>query len=131
MEKRPRKCGPILRATARVAPVVAALGGGAVQLVGDVADLAVGEVVHIEPGVDAGVDPAFLDDGLAILAGLIIDICGGEASEVIRAGEPPVERRSIIFDFGRTRTLGGPAATGVTDDAGSTRCFHCGPESGS
>ncbi|MFL6725457.1 MAG: phenylalanine--tRNA ligase subunit beta [Sphingomicrobium sp.] len=56
---------------------------------------------------ERGVDPAFLDDGLAILAGLIIDICGGEASEVIRAGEPPVERRSIIFDFGRTRTLGG------------------------
>ena len=56
---------------------------------------------------ERGVDPAFLDDGLAILAGLIIDICGGEASEVIRAGEPPVERRSIIFDFGRTRALGG------------------------
>ena len=38
---------------------------------------------------ERGVDPAFLDNGLAILAGLVVDICGGEASEVIRAGHPP------------------------------------------
>jgi phenylalanyl-tRNA synthetase beta chain len=56
---------------------------------------------------ERGVDPAFLDDGLAILTGLIIDICGGKASEVIRAGRPPVDRRTIEFDFGRTRALGG------------------------
>ena len=56
---------------------------------------------------ERGVDPAFLDEGLAILAGLIIDICGGEASEIVRAGEPPVERRTIDFDYDRTRTLGG------------------------
>ena len=42
---------------------------------------------------ERGVDPAFLDDGLAILTGLILDICGGEASRVTRAGEPPVEAR--------------------------------------
>lgn len=56
---------------------------------------------------ERGVDPAFLDDGLAILADLIIDICGGEASEVVHAGQPPVERRTITFDFGRTKALGG------------------------
>ena len=56
---------------------------------------------------ERGVDPAFLDDGLAILAGLILDICGGEASEVVRAGMPPAENRTIHFDFGRTRALGG------------------------
>jgi phenylalanyl-tRNA synthetase beta chain len=56
---------------------------------------------------ERGVDPAFLDDGLAILAGLIIDICGGEASEVVHAGQPPVERRVITFDYGRTKKLGG------------------------
>ncbi|HEX6093852.1 MAG TPA: phenylalanine--tRNA ligase subunit beta, partial [Dongiaceae bacterium] len=39
---------------------------------------------------ERGVDPAFLDDGLAILTGLILDICGGEASRVTRAGQPPV-----------------------------------------
>ena len=56
---------------------------------------------------ERGVDPAFLDDGLAILTGLILDICGGEASDVIRAGKPPVERQAITFDFGRTKALGG------------------------
>ena len=56
---------------------------------------------------ERGVDPAFLDDGLAILTGLVLDICGGEASAVIRAGEPPMERRTIHFDYGRTKALGG------------------------
>ena len=56
---------------------------------------------------ERGVDPAFLDDGLAILTGLIVDICGGEPSAVERAGTPPVEQRSIAFDFARTRALGG------------------------
>src|SRR5690348_17578928 len=54
---------------------------------------------------ERGVDPAFLDDGLAILTGLIVDICGGEPSAAIRAGEPPIERRVIQFDFGRTKAL--------------------------
>jgi phenylalanyl-tRNA synthetase beta chain len=56
---------------------------------------------------ERGVDPAFLDDGLAILTGLIVDICGGEPSALIRAGEPPIERRTIAFDFGRTKALSG------------------------
>jgi phenylalanyl-tRNA synthetase beta chain len=56
---------------------------------------------------ERGVDPAFLDDGLAILTGLILDICGGEASAPIRAGQPPVEKRIICFDYGRTKALGG------------------------
>jgi phenylalanyl-tRNA synthetase beta chain len=56
---------------------------------------------------ERGVDPAFLDDGLAILTGLILDICGGEPSAEIRAGEPPIGRRTIRFDYGRTKALGG------------------------
>jgi phenylalanyl-tRNA synthetase beta chain len=56
---------------------------------------------------ERGVDPAFLDEGLAILTGLIIDICGGEASVAVHAGEPPVERRKIRFDYGRTLRLAG------------------------
>jgi phenylalanyl-tRNA synthetase beta chain len=55
---------------------------------------------------ERGVDPAFLDDGLAILTGLILVICGGEASEPLLVGDPPVERRPIPFDPGRTLTLG-------------------------
>jgi phenylalanyl-tRNA synthetase beta chain len=56
---------------------------------------------------ERGVDPAFLDDGLAILTGLILDICGGEASDLARAGNPPIERRTIDFDYNRTKALGG------------------------
>ena len=56
---------------------------------------------------ERGVDPAFLDDGLAILTGLIVDICGGEPSAALAIGQPPVERRTISFDFGRTKELGG------------------------
>jgi phenylalanyl-tRNA synthetase beta chain len=56
---------------------------------------------------ERGVDPAFLDEGLAILTGLIVDICGGEPSAELRAGEPPIEQRTISFDFGRTKALGG------------------------
>ena len=56
---------------------------------------------------ERGVDPAFLDDGLAILTGLILDICGGEASRVTRAGEPPVEPKRVTFDPNRTAALGG------------------------
>ncbi|HET9336609.1 MAG TPA: phenylalanine--tRNA ligase subunit beta, partial [Sphingomicrobium sp.] len=47
---------------------------------------------------ERGVDPAFLDDGLAVLTGLILDICGGEASRVTRAGTPPVEAKRVAFD---------------------------------
>jgi phenylalanyl-tRNA synthetase beta chain len=56
---------------------------------------------------ERGVDPAFLDDGLAILTQLILDTCGGEASEPLRAGNPPIERRTIAFDPERTLKLGG------------------------
>ena len=56
---------------------------------------------------ERGVDPAFLDDGLAILTGLIVDICGGEPSAALRVGNPPVEKRTIRFDYGRTKALGG------------------------
>jgi phenylalanyl-tRNA synthetase beta chain len=56
---------------------------------------------------ERGVDPAFLDEGLAILTGLIVDICGGEASAAVHAGEPPIEKRVIAFDFARTKALGG------------------------
>jgi phenylalanyl-tRNA synthetase beta chain len=56
---------------------------------------------------ERGVDPAFLDEGLAILTGLILDICGGEPSAAIYAGEPPLDARTIEFDYARTEALGG------------------------
>jgi phenylalanyl-tRNA synthetase beta chain len=56
---------------------------------------------------ERGVDPAFLDEGLAILTGLILDICGGEASAIEHVGQAPIDKRMIAFDFGRTKALGG------------------------
>lgn len=56
---------------------------------------------------ERGVDPAFLDDGLAILTSLIQRICGGEASEVVRAGLPPSEAMNVAFDPAMTAKLGG------------------------
>jgi phenylalanyl-tRNA synthetase beta chain len=58
---------------------------------------------------ERGVDPGFLDDGLAILTGRILDICGGEPSAAERVGQPPLERRVIRFDYGRTEALAGIA----------------------
>ncbi|WP_293881658.1 phenylalanine--tRNA ligase subunit beta [Sphingomonas sp.] len=56
---------------------------------------------------ERGVDPAFLDDALTILTGLIQSICGGEASEVIRAGRPPAAAKIIPYDTGLCARLGG------------------------
>ena len=62
---------------------------------------------------ERGVDPAFLDTGLDLLTGLILEICGGEASDVVRAGEPPVGPRRVAYDPALAATLGGVA---VSDD---------------
>lgn len=58
---------------------------------------------------ERGVDPAFLDDGLALLTALILEICGGEASEVVRAGSPPSEATVVAYDPALAETLGGVA----------------------
>ena len=56
---------------------------------------------------ERGVDPAFLDTGLDLLTALILDICGGEPSHVIRAGAPPAAAKVVGFDLGQTLRLGG------------------------
>lgn len=56
---------------------------------------------------ERGVDPAFLDDGLALLTDLIMRFCGGTPSEVVRAGSPPSDAKVIAFDPALTARLGG------------------------
>lgn len=56
---------------------------------------------------ERGVDPAFLDDGLALLTELIVACCGGEPSNVVHAGAAPAEARQIVFDPALTARLGG------------------------
>ncbi|MGB7373389.1 phenylalanine--tRNA ligase subunit beta [Pontixanthobacter sp.] len=56
---------------------------------------------------ERGVDPAFLDDGLALLTGLITELAGGSASQAVHAGAAPSDARTIAFDPGLTQRLGG------------------------
>ena len=56
---------------------------------------------------ERGVDPMFLDDGLAILTSLILKSCGGEPTEVVRAGKPPTKAKQVKFDPDLTKRLGG------------------------
>jgi phenylalanyl-tRNA synthetase beta chain len=60
---------------------------------------------------ERGVDPAFLDDGLAIATKLVLDICGGQASAIARAGSPPVAPRNISYDPDHCQRLGGIAVS--------------------
>lgn len=56
---------------------------------------------------ERGVDPEFLEDGLDLLTGLIVQLGGGQASEMDRAGSPPAVAKSVAFDPALTERLGG------------------------
>ena len=56
---------------------------------------------------ERGVDPAFLGDAVEIITSLILEDCGGEPSEVIRAGQPPAEPKRLRYDPGLCARLGG------------------------
>ncbi|KQT35400.1 phenylalanine--tRNA ligase subunit beta [Sphingomonas sp. Leaf412] len=58
---------------------------------------------------ERGVDPAFLDAGLAIATRLVLDACGGTATGVTRSGTPPLATRSYAYDVAKAETLGGLA----------------------
>ena len=46
---------------------------------------------------ERGVDPAFTKDGLRLATAMILALCGGEASTVVTAGQPPSWQRTIAF----------------------------------
>ena len=56
---------------------------------------------------ERGIDPGFLDNGLAHLTALITTLCGGEPSDVVRAGSPPANKKVVAFDPALTASLGG------------------------
>ena len=56
---------------------------------------------------ERGLDPAFLPDALEAATRMIIDLCGGEASEVSSAGAEPAWKRSATLRFDRVRDYGG------------------------
>ena len=56
---------------------------------------------------ERGVDPAFLEEGLAIATKLVLDLTGGTASAITRAGQAPVAPRNISYDTDYCHRLGG------------------------
>lgn len=58
---------------------------------------------------ERGVDPAFLDEGTAIVTQYVLDICGGTPSQVTRAGTPPSADKIVDYDPSMSATLGGIA----------------------
>jgi len=56
---------------------------------------------------ERGVDPAFLDDGLDLLTGLIVELAGGTPSNAVQAGSAPSNTKQIAFDPAMTSRLGG------------------------
>ena len=58
---------------------------------------------------ERGVDPQFLDLGMDCLTRLITGFCGGEASEIVRAGTPPSGATAVAYDPALAASLGGVA----------------------
>jgi len=56
---------------------------------------------------ERGVDPEFVLEGLELATKLILEFCGGEASEVVVAGAPPEWRRTIAFEPLAVKRLAG------------------------
>jgi phenylalanyl-tRNA synthetase beta chain len=54
-----------------------------------------------------GVDPGFVVDGLELATQLILQLCGGEASEVEVAGAPPAPPATFAFDPAYVHRLSG------------------------
>ncbi len=58
---------------------------------------------------ERGIDPALLPDALEAATRMILDLCGGTASDVASAGAEPAWQRSATMRFARLESLGGLA----------------------
>jgi phenylalanyl-tRNA synthetase beta chain len=56
---------------------------------------------------ERGLDPAAVFEGMEAATRMIVDLCGGEAGEIVVAGSEPEWRRTIAFRPSRVATLGG------------------------
>ena len=56
---------------------------------------------------ERGVDPAFVEPGLQLATRMAMELAGGEASEVVRAGRPPLEQRIQTYRPARCLSLAG------------------------
>ena len=56
---------------------------------------------------ERGVDPAFMLPGLELATAMVLELCGGEPSEVTVAGRPEVPKRVIDFPLHEVQRLAG------------------------
>ncbi len=56
---------------------------------------------------ERGIDPQSCAWGMEVATRLILDLCGGEPSDLVIAGEPPSSADVINFDPNQVKTLGG------------------------
>ncbi len=56
---------------------------------------------------ERGVDPAFMLPGLELATQMVLDLCGGEASEIVVAGDPTPKEKVIDFPLSELPRLAG------------------------
>ena len=56
---------------------------------------------------ERGIDPAFTPTGVELATRMILELCGGEASELVIAGQVPATARSYSLRKSRVKALGG------------------------
>ncbi len=60
---------------------------------------------------ERGVDPAFVRGGLDLATDMVLRLCGGTPSKACIAGEAPIARAEVVFDFARIEKLSGLAVS--------------------
>ena len=66
---------------------------------------------------ERGIDPTSASWGAEIATRMILELCGGEASELVSAGEMPVWQRDCFLRTRRTLSLGGVDVSAGASDA--------------
>ena len=56
---------------------------------------------------ERGIDPALMPDAVEAATRMILDLCGGEPSEIVAAGAEPAWQRQATLRFSRLRDFGG------------------------
>ena len=74
---------------------------------------------------ERGIDPSLLPAALDAATAMVIDLCGGDPSDIVEAGAEPAWQREATLRFARLQTLGGLAvppgeATSALENLGFT-----------
>jgi phenylalanyl-tRNA synthetase beta chain len=56
---------------------------------------------------ERGVDPGFVEAGAELASAMILELCGGTASELVIAGTAPLQSRKVTLRKSRVKDLGG------------------------